>query len=131
MKEQANPLAPRFSEAFKRGVCEEYLAGGVSKMTLLRRYNIRYKSAIQHWLRQYGYEDIHVKGKCIPSQPVPAMKTDPNKEESATQKALKERIKQLERQLEDEQLRAQAYDLMIELAEKEFKIPIRKKSDTK
>jgi len=44
---------------------------------------------------------------------------------------LQKRIKELERQLEDEKLRSEAYARMIEKAEKELKISIRKKTGTK
>jgi len=44
---------------------------------------------------------------------------------------LQRRIKELERRLEAAQLSAEGYELMIEIAEKELKIPIRKKSVTK
>jgi hypothetical protein len=46
-------------------------------------------------------------------------------------KDLQKRIKELERQLENAKLKAEGYELMIEIAEKELKIPIRKKSGTK
>lgn len=45
--------------------------------------------------------------------------------------ALQSRIKNLEKQMENAQLKAVRYELMIEIAEKELKIPIRKKSGTK
>ena len=45
--------------------------------------------------------------------------------------ALQRRINELEKQLETAQLKAEGYALMIEIAEKELKIPIRKKSGTK
>lgn len=100
-------------------------------MSLLRKYKISYKSAIQHWLRQYGYEDRHVKVRYL-SYPTVAMENKKEQEaESATEQVLKERLKQLERQLEEEKIRSQAYERMIELAEKEFKIAIRKKSSTR
>jgi hypothetical protein len=44
---------------------------------------------------------------------------------------LLKRIMELERALEDAQLRAEGYRKMIELAEKELKIPIKKKWSTK
>jgi transposase len=44
---------------------------------------------------------------------------------------LLKRIKELEKQLETSQLKAEGYEIMIEIAEKELNIPIRKKSDTK
>jgi hypothetical protein len=40
-------------------------------------------------------------------------------------------IQELKRKLEDVELKLEAYELMIDIAEKEFKIPIRKKSNTK
>ncbi len=41
------------------------------------------------------------------------------------------RIKELERQLEDEKIRAEGYSKMIDIAEDQLKISIRKKSTTK
>lgn len=49
----------------------------------------------------------------------------------ASEYELKERIKQLEKALLNSELRATAYETMIEIAEKELKINIRKKSNTK
>ena len=42
-----------------------------------------------------------------------------------------QRIKELEKALEYEKLRSLAYSTMIDIAEKEFNIPIRKKPGTK
>ena len=44
---------------------------------------------------------------------------------------LKKRIVELERQLKDAELKAIAFSTMVDIAEKEFKIPIRKKLNTK
>jgi hemerythrin len=46
-----------FDESFQRMVIEEYLATKCSKMELLRKYNIHFKSAIQTWMKKLGYED--------------------------------------------------------------------------
>jgi len=51
--------------------------------------------------------------------------------DKANKKQLEERIRELERQLEDEKLRSEAYQRIIEKAEKELKVPIRKKPNTK
>jgi hypothetical protein len=56
-----------------------------------------------------------------------ADKIDREKEPVGLQKD----IQALEKQLQDAQLKVEAYELMIDIAEKEFKIPIRKKSNTK
>lgn len=90
------------------------------------------KSGIQRWMKQLGYLDIHQKTRDLPPSIIPPLalkKTD--KQESATNQALEQRIKELERLLEDEQLRSEAYGRMIAIAEQEYKIPIRKKSNTK
>ena len=44
---------------------------------------------------------------------------------------LKKRIQALESQLKDAELKAIAFSTMVDIAEKEFKIPIRKKYNTK
>lgn len=44
---------------------------------------------------------------------------------------LQKRISELEKQLKDTELKAIAYSTMVDIAEKEFKIPIRKKLNTK
>ena len=46
---------------------------------------------------------------------------------SPSDQTLESRVKELERLLEDEQLRSDAYKRMIDIAEKELNIPIRKK----
>lgn len=117
-----------FDESFKRMVVEEYLATGCNKMELLRKYNIHFKSAIQTWMRRLGYEDVHhvkrVKfGSTLPlTVPMP-------KSESTHQ--LQKRIQELEQQLQDEKLRSEAYLRIIDKAEKELKVSIKKKHNTK
>jgi transposase len=44
---------------------------------------------------------------------------------------LKKRIAELEKQLKDAELKAIAFSTMVDIAEKEFTIPIRKKLNTK
>ena len=50
---------------------------------------------------------------------------------SLTKKQLEDRVKKLERQLEEARLKEAAYRSMIEIAEEEFKIQIKKKWGTK
>lgn len=44
---------------------------------------------------------------------------------------LKKRIDELEKKLKDAEMKAIAYSTMVDVAEKEFNIPIRKKYNTK
>lgn len=117
----------RYSEAFKRKVIEEYLATGTPKQHLLDKYGIMYRGAFQAWMPALGYVDIYRLPK--PSKLLAAYRLSKPKEEDVL--ALQQRIKQLERELEDEKLRAEAYARLIELAEREQGISIRKKDNTK
>jgi hypothetical protein len=121
---------PHYDRTFKTKVVEEYLTTGCTKMFLLRKYNIQFKSAIQTWMRVLGYKDMNGQpqkfkfGKII-FTPLPPQK------KSTTNPDLEKKIRELERQLEDEKLRSEAYARLIEKAEKELKISIRKKVGTK
>ena len=122
-----------YSESFRRMVIEEYLRTGIRKADLLRKYHIKFKGAIYKWMRLYGYTDVHrttdknrnfvYQTAILPKDKNDKLITDPA--------VLLKKIKELERQLEDEQLRSEGYSMMIDIAEKEYKIPIRKKRDTK
>ena len=123
---------PRYDRAFKRKVIEEYLATGCSKMDLIRKYNIQFKSAIQTWMRVLGYPDPSC---CVQSftfgqiifAPLPKQENDTPGDIAD----LQNKIKELERALENEKLRSEGYARMIEKAEQELKISIKKKSGTK
>jgi transposase-like protein len=132
MKEQEVVKKRHYSELFKRKVIEEYLQSGQSKMSLLKKYDIKMKSGIQRWIRQLGYEDIHQKaGYLRPNTTLTLAAKKTFNSVSESEQSLEKRVKELERHLEDEQLRSEAYQRIIDIAEKEFKIPIRKKPNTK
>ena len=123
---------PHYDRAFKRMVVEEYLTTRSSKMFLLRKYNIQFKSAIQTWMRILGYTDPGRPPQSFNFGKIIITSLPKNKKNSdADTTKLQKRIFELERQLEDEKLRSEAYARIIEKAEKEFKIPIRKKPGTK
>ena len=104
-------------------------------MDLIRKYKIRSKSGITSWMQELGYEDINRKmyyfevlnratlmtGKKIKRQKKPV----------SEQAALLEKIKLLELKLEEEKLRSEMFSRMVEIAEKDLNIPIRKKYNTK
>jgi len=118
-----------FDESFKRMVIEEYLATKCSKMELLRKYNIHFKSAIQTWMRRLGYEDTHRPEKLKFDEALPLTVFMGTKSENTRE--LQRRIQELEQQLQDEKLRSEAYLRIIDKAEKELKISIKKKPNTR
>jgi len=136
-KRENGRFAPVYCESFRRKVIEEYLNSDASKMSLLRKYDIRIKSGIQRWMKLYGYKEKPYS--CKEKQPAVLTFTSTSSYAlvrkmntgKASKKELEEKIRELERQLQDEKLRAEAYARMIDKAEKELKIPIRKKSNTR
>ena len=123
---------PHYDQAFKRKVIEEYLGTGCTKMFLLRKYDIQFKSAIQTWMRILGYSDPNAEPQKFKFGKIIFTSLPKNKKDSDIDSAkLQKKIVELERQLEDEKLRSEAYARIIEKAEKEFKIPIKKKPATR
>jgi transposase len=120
----------RYPLAFKHSVIKEYLAGGIGYRALLKKYDIKSNGSIIHWMRQLGYLENEEKGRTLP--PVELSPLPPkNKATTPLNESQEQRIKELERLLEDEQLRSEAYSRIIDIAEKEYNIPIRKKPNTK
>jgi len=117
----------RYTEEFKRSVIEEYLNGSVTKKELLDKHGIRGKGAFQSWMRELGYNDHRMQPVRVRATLTTSMNR-PEKEDIAT---LRKRVKELERELDDEKLRSEAYVRLIELAEREQGISIRKKDNTK
>ena len=97
MKEKEALKTRHYPEAFKRKVVEEYLSTGASKVSLLKKYDIRMRSGIQKWMRQLGYQDIHQKAGYLSSPKIPilaAKKTSSSSVKEPSQ-SLEARIKEL------------------------------------
>jgi hypothetical protein len=118
-----------FDESFKRMVIEEYLATKCSKMALLKKYNIHFKSAIQTWMKKLGYEDTLRHQRTKFDIALPLTLAMPTKSENVQE--LQKKIQELEQKLQDEKLRSEAYLRIIDKAEKELKVSIKKKHNTK
>lgn len=117
-----------YPESYKKMVCQEYVETGVTKASINRKYNIAGADSIGTWLRKFGFDKYTSKeyGR-MHAEINQAM----NKKEEESIEALKKKIKALERDLEDARLRESAANLIIDIAEKQLNIPIRKKSNTK
>jgi len=125
-------FAPHYDEKLKRKVIEEYLATGCSKMSLIRKYHIQFKSAVQTWMRERGYRDPYtVIQKPTFGKLIFHSLAKQSKKSTAGIKELEKKVLELQRQLEDEKLRSEAYARIIEKAEQELKISIRKKTNTR
>jgi transposase-like protein len=120
-KQYSSKWQSQYSEEFKRHVCNDFLTGSLHRRAVERKYEIG-NSRLNYWLKELGYSNFS-SPVIVPSyiMPKPIKST----------KAKSAKIQQLEKELEDAKLLAEAYLRMINLAEKELKINIRKKSSTK
>lgn len=118
----------KYDLAFKRMVISEYRSGRWTMEQLRRRYALAGKSCIAEWMAQ-----IDLGPQPQPNTEVWAInpKEMPQRKKSERSADLRNRIRELERQLEDEQLKSEAYSKLIDLAESEHRIAIRKKANTK
>ena len=99
---QKKLFEPHYSRSFKRKVIEEYLATGCTKMFLLRKYDIQFKSAIQTWMRILGYRDPSAseRPQKLKFGQITFTSLPKNKKQPGTD--LEKKIRELERQLENE-----------------------------
>lgn len=104
-------------------IISEYLSGS-SKYSLKKKYNLGDSNCIDRWLCTFGIEE-----KKVSSEKTLFM-TD-STENSQSVSDLKHQLKELKRQLAYAEMKAKAYDTMIDVAEEQFNIAIRKKAGTK
>lgn len=110
---------------------KEYLTGQYSKVEIWKKYTGQDNEhgKLLDWMRKLGY--ISDQSKVRTTKPFNPVSLIMSQKPSDDPIELQRRIKELEKQLESAQLKAEGYELMVEIAEKELNIPIRKKSGTK
>jgi len=111
----------KFSEDFKRKVAMEVLQGKWRTISTAQKvYNIQGNAMIAKWIKYYTLVEDPAKTRDVLLQ---AMTT----QEREQFEILKRKIAELEKQLSNETHRAGLYKTMIEIAEEQLNIPIRKK----
>jgi len=114
-----------FTDELKFKVVHEYMNTDVSQRELMQKFNIRGVNTIKKWMRKF---DLQEPGQDqIELQRTMAKQ----KEKTSYELELEAKVKKLEQQLDNEQLRTLALDTMIDIAERDLKISIRKKSGAK
>jgi len=111
----------RYSDAFKEAVIQDFLTGTLTRREVERKYKIG-NSRLTYWLKEKGYTVY-----CGPQ----SLFLSPMSDLSDSNSSEKEQLARLKKELEDAKLLAESYKKMIEIAEKDLKISIRKKSNTK
>lgn len=113
-----------YSMSFKLQVVQEIERGELSAREARLKYGVQGDSTVVNWLRKYGNFDWEHQ------TPLNMPKSQEQKLMELEQrvKLLEKQKSQLEKQVEQADKKAIIFDMMIDLAEKEYNIPIRKNS---
>ena len=131
------PLRQHFSIEEQHFIIKEYLRSGVSKDEIWRKYTGKADhGCLIRWMRNLGYltSNQQLKPKLavnIDEMGKKARVVAEVKKDDFELQQMKKRVAELEKQLKDAELKAIAFSTMVDIAEQEFKIPIRKKFNTK
>jgi transposase len=113
-----------YTLSFKLCVVSEIEKGEVSTTVAMRKYGIQARSTVVGWLRKYGTFDWENQ---TPSN-MPKSKDQKILELEQRIKVLEKQKAFLEKQAEQSDMKAAFFDMMVDMAEKEYNISIRKNS---
>lgn len=111
----------RYSEEVKREAVKMYLSGIHRKKEITEKFGMSYP-ALDRWILEYGAEYV-TRQEDLEEVSLEEMK----KKDTSEAEELERRIKELEKKLELATMKSEILETMIEIAEEELHIPIRKK----
>jgi transposase-like protein len=128
-----------FTDSEKHRIIQDYLSSNENKTEIWRKHTgdeVEHGKIIQ-WMRKFGYKDK--MGIQTPVNTIPMARNKKflieekqnQNDEHFEKEQLKKRVAELEQKLKDAEMKAIAFSTMVDIAEKEFNIPIRKKYNTK
>ena len=116
-----------YTMSFKLSVVQEVEKGELTYKQAQFKYGIQGKSTVLEWLRKYGNLDWeHQTPSCMAKSPEQKLL-----ELEQKLRQLEKQNNRLKAQVSQSEKKAILFDMMIDLAEKEYNIPIRKNSKTK
>ena len=114
-----------YSESFKIHVVHEVELGNLTKCSASRKYNILGHSTVLKWCRKYGKLPQHTNSL------INRIETGHMKSTNYETLLLQNELRALKSELKDSRLKNIFLETMIDIAEQEFKLPIRKKYGAK
>ena len=113
-----------YTLSFKLSVASEIEQGNLSVTNAQRKYGIQVDSTVRNWLKKYGTFDWENQ---TPSN-MPKSKDQKILELVQRIKVLEKQKAFLEKQAERSDMKADFFDMIVDMAEKEYNISIRKNS---
>ena len=127
MKRTENKYVKRtqkdYPMSFKLSVVREYEETKAGLKELTRKYGIQGHDTIRKWINKFGTFDW----QNLTLQPMSKTKDQELLELREKVKVLERKNARLEKELEQKDMKAEFFDLMIEIAEEEYGVDIRKK----
>ena len=121
-----------YSIELKHKVCKEHINEGTRLGDLVRKYHLSSHSLVHDWLRKLGYIPGSNRRTRSAYIGIENFKSLPDKSKKNRPLTLEQQqIEFLKKELQDAKLLAEGYRRMIEIAESELKIPLRKKPNTR
>jgi hypothetical protein len=125
-----------FTISERHHIIQEMLSSKCTKREIWKKYTgqVQEHGYLLKWMRQLGYNEFSARRFTFDenvSLMTKKKNPPPIEEESFEILQLKKRVHELENQLKDAEMKAIAFSTMVDIAEKEFNIPIRKKLNTK
>jgi transposase-like protein len=121
MKREVNS----YTDDFKLKVVQDYLKTDATVSEIQKKYGIKSGSCISDWIRKFGLNKPTQREIEFEN----AMKEQIQK--TAREQELELEIQQLKKELDKERLRTLALNTMINIAERDLKIKVRKNSGAK
>lgn len=113
-----------YSLSFKLGVVGEVERGKLSLTGAARKYGIQGDQTIQRWLQKFGtFDQDNLIPNCMVKSPQQRIR-----ELELENMHLKQQYKLLEQQAQQAMDKAGVLDILVDIAEKEYRIPLRKKA---
>ena len=119
-----------YSEELKKKAVFSVLSGAMRKSEAVVSHGLSSATVLDNWIERYGH-GILSEHKELLQEMGTRKKKEAVKGEIPEMEDLKRELAEVNKQLRAAELRAEAYSLMIDIAERELKVAIRKKSDTK
>jgi len=113
-----------YENDFKFSIIQEYLGSDLSLSDFCKKKSLD-RSTFRYWLLNFGPES-NLNSVCMGKS-----KESQSMSESEEIRELKRQLKQKEVELKQEKMRADFYETMVDVAEEQFNISIRKKAGTK
>ena len=135
-KEFQRQKPSHFSESERRMIIEDYLQSGLTKRAIWEKYtgNGNEHGLLLYWMYKYGYISGNKDKNTIFASKIDSsmnVKDPDDKLSDFELLRLQKRISELEKQLQDSEMKSITWQTMVELAESEFNINIKKKFSIK